>query len=128
MRTLAIIVKVRITTTSNFLENQSDREQNRFVFSYTVVISNEEKEAVQLMSRHWIIKDANSKQEEVIGEGVVGEQPIIQPGESYQYTSGAILDTEIGTMEGFYQMRYPDNTIKNATIPVFTLSVPRILH
>lgn len=119
---------IDINVKTHFLENQSDPDENRFVFSYTITIINNEKEAIQLLSRHWIIKDANSKLEEVIGEGVVGEQPHIPPGEVYEYTSGAILDTEIGTMEGFYEMRYPNNDIKKAKIPLFTLSIPRQLH
>lgn len=119
---IEIIVKTR------FLDNQSDPGEKRFVFSYTVTITNKEKEAVQLLSRHWIIRDANNKLEEVIGEGVVGEQPVIEPGGVYQYTSGAILDTEIGTMEGFYDLRYTNEEIRKAKIPLFTLSVPRTLH
>lgn len=119
-------IDIKIKT--RFLDNQSEPEENRFVFSYTITIENNENESVQLLSRHWIIRDANNKLEEVIGEGVVGEQPIIEPGEIYEYTSGAILDTEIGTMEGFYEMRYSDGEIRKATIPLFTLSVPRTLH
>jgi len=119
-------IDIKIKT--RFLDNQSEPEENRFVFSYTITIENNESEPVQLLSRHWIIRDANNKLEEVIGEGVVGEQPIIESGEIYEYTSGAILDTEIGTMEGFYEMKYSDGEIRKAIIPLFTLSVPRTLH
>ena len=119
---------INITISTRFLDNQSEPEENRFVFSYTITITNNERESVQLLSRHWIIKDANNKFEEVIGEGVIGEQPIIKSGETYEYTSGVILDTEIGTMEGFYDMRYPDQKIQKAKIPLFTLSIPRTLH
>jgi len=80
----------------------SSTQNNRFVFAYKITISNQSDETVQLLSRHWIIQDANLKVEEIYGEGVIGEQPIINPGESYSYTSGAILETEIGTMEGRY--------------------------
>ena len=119
---------INITISTRFLDNQSEPEENRFVFSYTITITNNERESVQLLSRHWIIKDANNKFEEVIGEGVIGEQPIIKSGETYEYTSGVILDTEIGTMEGFYDMSYPDQKIQKAKIPLFTLSIPRTLH
>jgi len=119
-------IDIKIKT--RFLDNQSEPEENRFVFSYTITIENNESEPVQLLSRHWIIRDANNKLEEVIGEGVVGEQPIIESGEIYEYTSSAILDTEIGTMEGFYEMKYSDGEIRKAIIPLFTLSVPRTLH
>lgn len=121
-------INIDINVKTRFLDNQSEFEENHFVFSYTITIKNNEKTAVQLLSRHWIIRDANNKLEEVIGEGVVGEQPIIEPGEIYEYTSGAILDTEIGTMEGFYEMRDSDEKIHKAKIPLFTLSVPRMLH
>ena len=119
---------IQIKIKTHFLDNQSEPKENRFVFSYTIAITNNEQEAVQLLSRHWVIRDANNKLEEVIGEGVVGEQPILKPSETYEYTSGVILDTEIGTMEGFYEMLYSDEKTRKAKIPCFTLSVPRMLH
>lgn len=120
--------KISIDVETRFLPEQSDPDKNHYVFAYTITISNYEDVAVQLLSRHWLIRDANNKMEEVIGEGVVGEQPVIEPQQSYQYSSGAILGTEVGTMEGFYQMQYPKAETKNVKIPQFTLSVPRIIH
>ncbi|MGH1541380.1 MAG: Co2+/Mg2+ efflux protein ApaG [Arenicella sp.] len=120
--------KILIEVQSKYLEKQSEPEENRFVFAYTITITNYEEEAIQLISRHWIIKDANNKLEEIVGEGVVGEQPVIEPQQRYQYSSGAILDTEVGTMEGYYQMRYKNDDMKKAKIPKFTLSVPRMIH
>ena len=96
--------KVNITAKTGFVEQQSDQENNRFVFAYTITIENVSDEAFQLVSRHWVIQDANRKIEEVYGEGVVGEQPVIKPGEKYSYSSGAVLETEMGTMEGRYFM------------------------
>jgi len=127
---------ITVSTATSFIENQSDIENNHFVFSYTITISNLSNQVVQLLSRHWIIKDANSKTEEIYGEGVIGEQPIISPGESYSYTSGAIIETEIGTMEGRYFLvaKNDHSNIENKksqfeiAIPKFTLSIPRTLH
>jgi len=127
---------ITVSTITNFVENQSDIENNQFVFSYKVTITNLSGQTVQLLSRHWIIKDANSKKEEIYGEGVIGEQPIISPGESYSYTSGAIIETEIGTMEGRYFLitksdhssNVSDATEFEISIPKFILAIPRTLH
>ena len=127
---------VRVTSETGFVPQQSEPESNRFVFFYTITIHNDSNQACQLLSRHWVIQDSNRKIEEVYGEGVIGEQPVIQAGESYQYTSGAVLETEIGTMEGRYFMACksdPSKVDKSAVefeiiVPRFTLSVPRTLH
>ena len=117
-----------ITVDANYIENQSDREENRFVLSYTITISNNGSIPVQLMSRHWVITDANARIQEVIGDGVVGQQPVISSGERFKYTSGAVLDTAVGVMEGKYHMVLENGQKFEANIPKFTLSVPRILH
>ena len=120
--------KATITTVSNFIEQQSNIESNRFVYSYKITIENTSKSAIQLLSRHWVIQDANQKIEEVYGDGVVGEQPVIQPGESYSYTSGAVLETDLGTMEGRYFMINKEKDTFEVPIPKFLLSVPRTIH
>lgn len=111
-----------------FLPEQSDEAENRYVFSYTVTITNVGSVTAQLISRHWIITDANSEVQEVRGLGVVGVQPLLRPSESFQYTSGSVLTTPVGTMRGAYQMVGEDGTQFEAPIPVFTLSMPRVLH
>jgi ApaG protein len=117
-----------ISAITGFVERQSDIENNRFVFAYTITIENISSIPFQLISRHWLILDANKKAEEVFGEGVVGEQPVIQPGDSFTYTSGAVLETEIGTMEGRYFLRDETGDEFSVVIPRFVLSVPRTLH
>ena len=128
---------VLVSSTTTYIEQQSDIKNNRFVFAYKITISNQSDQTVQLLSRHWIIQDANLKIEEIYGEGVIGEQPVIKPGESYSYTSGAILETEIGTMEGrYFLISKPKNSIEDnslntefeISIPKFTLTIPRTLH
>ena len=120
--------RATITTNSSFVKNQSDENNKRFVFSYTITIENISDKAFQLISRHWVIQDANRKIEEVYGEGVVGEQPIIASGEKYSYSSGAVLETEMGTMQGRYFMLSPNMDEFEVVIPKFVLSVPRTLH
>ena len=120
--------RATITTISSFVKNQSDENNKRFVFSYTITIENISDKAFQLISRHWVIQDANRKIEEVYGEGVVGEQPIIASGEKYSYSSGAVLETEMGTMQGRYFMLSPNMDEFEVVIPKFVLSVPRTLH
>ncbi len=120
--------RLEIQIATRFLDEESKPEQDRYVFAYTISIRNLGKLPAQLLSRHWIITDANGKTEEVRGDGVVGEQPRIEPGEEYTYTSGAVLQTAVGTMEGNYDMVGDDGTHFDATIPPFTLSVPRTLH
>lgn len=103
-------------------------EKQRFVFAYTITIQNLGNIAARLLTRHWIITDANGKTQEVRGEGVVGEQPYLMPGEGFQYTSGTLLETSFGSMQGSYQMLADDGTRYDAMIPSFTLSVPYTLH
>ena len=104
------------------------RRQNQYVFAYTITVTNTGAVAAQLISRHWIITDADHKVQEVRGLGVVGQQPLLKPGESFEYTSGTHLPTPVGTMRGTYQMVAEDGRTFDAPIPPFTLSVPRILH
>lgn len=111
-----------------FIPDQSDEAQNRYVFSYTITITNTGSVAAQLISRHWLINDANSEQQEVRGLGVVGVQPLLRPGEEFQYTSGCVLNTPVGTMHGSYQMVAEDGTQFETPIPQFTLTMPRVLH
>jgi ApaG protein len=119
---------IDIDVETAYLEEQSDPDNNRYVFSYTVTIRNEGTIPAKLLTRHWVITDANSKTQEVRGEGVVGEQPHLSPGEAFQYTSGTVLETPVGSMRGSYQMIDDDGEAFDADIPAFTLSVPRILH
>ena len=118
-------IEVKVVTRD--IPEQSDASQHRFVFAYTITITNNDAHSAQLLSRYWLITDANGKKTEVKGAGVVGEQPTIEPGESYTYTSGCILETEVGTMEGFYDFKTDTNSIQ-VPIPVFRLAVPNILH
>ncbi len=111
-----------------FLAEQSDPAKNQFVFAYTITITNTGDVPAQLVSRHWIITDAEHKVQEVRGLGVVGQQPVLKPGESFEYTSGASIQTAVGTMRGTYQMLAEDGQAFDAPIPLFTLSVPRTLH
>ena len=120
--------KIIVKVDPFYIEDQSAPDENRYVFAYTVNIQNTGTVAAKLMTRHWIITDANGKIQEVRGQGVVGEQPYLRPGEGFQYTSGAVLDTAVGTMRGFYQMVGEDGNQFSAEIPIFTLSVPRTLH
>ena len=120
--------RLNITTQVNYLAEQSDEAENRFVFSYTITLTNTGEIPVQLISRHWIITDANNDVQEVRGQGVVGEQPILKPRQSFEYTSGTVISTQVGTMSGSYQMVAEDGTRFNAPISSFVLSVPRVLH
>lgn len=119
-----ITVNVRIT----FIPDQSDVENGRFVFAYTITITNTGSVAAQLISRHWIITDAENHVQEVRGLGVVGEQPFLKPNESFEYTSGTAIATPVGTMKGSYQMVAEDGVNFDAPIPEFALSIPRVLH
>jgi ApaG protein len=119
---------VTVATKAAFLADQSDPAKGEYVFSYTITITNSGHVPVQLVSRHWIITDADHKVQEVKGMGVIGQQPRLEPGESFEYTSGASIPTSVGTMRGTYQMRTEDGHTFDAPIPSFTLSVPRTLH
>lgn len=111
-----------------YIEQQSDAAASRFVFAYTITIHNRSEQTVKLLRRYWSITDANGKHSEVYGDGVIGEQPELAPGSSYSYTSGAVLETPVGTMQGHYEMRSQAGTEFNAPIPLFRLAVPRILN
>lgn len=117
-----------VTVETTFLADQSDIAQNRYVFSYTVTVTNIGNVAAQLISRHWIVTDASDEKQEVRGLGVVGEQPLLKPGEHFRYTSGTVIPTPVGTMHGSYQMTAEDGTQFEAPVPEFTLAMPRILH
>jgi ApaG protein len=120
--------RIQVAVQVRFLADQSDEADDRFVFAYTITVTNEGEHAVQLLSRHWIITDANAHIQEVKGKGVVGEQPIIKPGQSFEYTSGTVLATQVGTMTGSYKMQVLDGGEFTVAIPQFVLSVPRVLH
>jgi ApaG protein len=117
-----------IDVDTRYLDEQSEPEQDRYVFAYTIHIRNSGTVPARLLGRHWVITDANGNVREVSGEGVVGEQPWLQPGEDFTYTSGAVLETQLGTMQGRYDMIADDGTRFDAPIPAFTLSIPRTLH
>ena len=119
---------VAVSAATQYLADQSDEPAGRYVFAYTITIRNAGAVSAQLISRHWIITDAQGLVQEVRGMGVVGAQPTLQPGEQFEYTSGASIATPVGTMRGTYQMLASDGTRFEATIPQFTLSVPRVLH
>ena len=120
--------KIKVDALVKHLVEQSDEADNRYVFSYTITVTNHGESTVQLLSRHWIITDSNNQVQEVRGQGVVGEQPVIKPGQSFAYTSGSVLATPVGTMTGSYQMVDEDGTKFDAPIAQFVLSVPRVLH
>jgi ApaG protein len=119
---------IRVDVVTRYLPEQSDPESDRYVFSYAITITNVGSIAAQLISRHWVITDADGKVQEVRGLGVVGNQPLLQPGEKFDYASGSALETPVGTMKGTYQMVAEDGTQFDATIPEFVLSMPRVLH
>jgi ApaG protein len=120
--------RIEVNAATQYLADQSDEAAGRYVFAYTITLRNSGSVAAQLISRHWVITDAQGLVQEVRGLGVVGEQPLLEPGQSYEYTSGTAIATAVGTMKGAYQMVATDGTRFEATIPEFTLSVPRVLH
>ena len=120
--------EISVTSRTAFIPDQSDLESGRYVFAYTITITNTGSVPAQLVSRHWIITDSNNQVQEVRGLGVVGEQPTLRPNESFQYTSGTAIATPVGTMRGSYQMVAQDGVQFDAPIPEFTLSMPRVLH
>jgi ApaG protein len=119
---------IQVEVRTAYIDKQSEPDENRFVFAYTVTITNDGSVPAKLLTRHWVITDGNEKVQEVRGEGVVGEQPYLSPGMSFEYTSGAVLETPFGTMQGSYQMLADDGTTFDAEIPAFLLSTPRQLH
>jgi ApaG protein len=120
--------KIRISAETQYMNEQSFPEQERYVFVYTMTITNTGNMAATLLRRHWLITDANCNVQEVRGDGVIGEQPHLKPGESFEYTSAAILETPVGCMEGKYEMLAEDGIDFVASIPIFKLSTPNALH
>ncbi len=119
---------IEVSVTTQYIEDQSEPENDQYVFSYTVTIQNKGQQAARLESRHWVITDANGQTQEVRGEGVVGEKPYLEKDAIYQYTSGTIIETPVGSMHGSYQMIDENGEKFDAPIPVFTLAKPNILH
>ena len=119
---------IKVNVKTRYIAEQSSPEDERFVFSYNVTLYNAGSAAAKLMTRHWIITDANGNVQEIHGEGVVGEKPYLRPGESFEYTSGTVLETPVGSMQGSYQMVTDDGRPFDAEIPAFTLALPNTLH
>ena len=119
---------IRIHVATNYIDDQSEPDADRYVFAYTITISNNGEMPATLISRHWVITDANGKVQEVNGDGVVGEQPYLQPGERFRYSSGAVLETPVGAMQGLYRMVTDTGSSFDAPIEPFTLAVPGLLH
>jgi ApaG protein len=119
---------IKVDVSTSYIEDQSSPGDSRFVFSYTITIRNEGSVPARLLTRHWIITDSNGKVQEVVGDGVVGEQPHLQPGEGFRYSSGAILETPVGAMQGKYRMLADDGEHFDATIAPFRLAMPGLLH
>ncbi len=120
--------RICVEVSTNYVDDQSKPDKDRYVFSYTITIRNDGKVAARLMTRHWIITDANGKVQEVRGEGVVGEQPYLLPGQGFRYQSAAVLETPVGAMQGSYQMVADDGARFEAPIAAFTLAMPGLLH
>lgn len=119
---------IDVDVATSYIDEQSEPDSGRYVFAYTITISNSGDVAAQLISRHWIITDANGKVQEVNGDGVVGEQPHLNPGEEFRYSSGAVLETPVGAMQGLYRMEADDGIAFDAPIAPFTLAVPGLLN
>ena len=120
--------EISIDVATDYVDEQSDPNTDRYVFAYTITIANRGVTAARLMRRHWIITDGNGKVQEVSGDGVVGEQPHLNPGEQFRYSSGAVLETPVGSMQGRYIMKAENGTDFDAPIPAFTLAVPGLLN
>ena len=120
--------QIEISVKTNYIEEESSPEQGHYVFSYTITIMNTGEEPAKLISRHWIITDADGRIQEVRGKGVVGDQPHLKPGDSYTYTSGTMMETAVGFMQGSYQMVADDDHKFDAVISAFRLAVPGVLH
>ena len=119
---------IKVNVDTQFMVNESDPGAEQYMFAYTITIQNEGQVAAKLLSRHWLITDSNGKVQEVRGEGVVGEQPYLKPGDAFRYTSGAVLETPVGTMQGSYQMIADDGKAFDTPIAPFTLAVPGLLN
>ncbi len=120
--------KISVEVETDFLNDQSEPRQDRFVFSYTITIRNDGDVPARLMTRHWVITDANGKVQEVRGDGVVGEQPYLKPGQGVRYSRGAVIDTPVGSMQGSYQMIADDGVRFDAPISPFRLAMPGVLN
>jgi len=120
--------EIGIEVMTDYVSDQSEPASDRYVFAYTITITNNGNLPARLISRHWIITDANGKVQEVSGDGVVGEQPYLNPGEEFRYSSGAVLETPVGAMQGLYRMEADNGVNFDAPIPPFTLAVPGVLH
>lgn len=120
--------KIRVDVSTSYVDDQSKPDESRYVFSYTITIHNEGTLPAKLLTRHWVITDANGKVQEVRGEGVVGEQPHLQPGQGFRYSSGAVIETPVGAMQGSYQMVADDGARFDAQIAPFRLAKPGLLH
>jgi ApaG protein len=128
METAEVAHRIRVDVKTSYVEDQSNPSDGRFVFAYTITIRNEGRVPARLLTRHWIITDANGKVQEVTGEGVVGEQPYLKPGQGFRYSSGAILETPVGAMQGSYRMLADDGEHFDAPIAPFLLAMPGMLH
>src|SRR5271167_141745 len=120
--------RIHVEVETTYVEEQSNPGDKRYVFSYTITIRNEGQIPARLLTRHWVITDANGRVQEVRGDGVVGEQPYLKPGQGFRYSSGAVLETPVGAMQGSYQMVADDGATFDATIPAFRLAKPGMLH
>jgi ApaG protein len=120
--------EIAIQVVTDYVDDQSEPSSDRYVFAYTITITNNGDVPARLISRHWIITDANGKVQEVSGDGVVGEQPHLNPGEEFRYSSGAVLETPVGAMQGLYRMEADNGVNFDAPIAPFTLAVPGVLH
>lgn len=120
--------KISIEVETSYLDDQSEPREQRYVFTYTITIRNEGEVPAKLLTRHWVITDANGRVQEHRGDGVVGEQPYLKPGQGFRYSSGAVLETPVGTMQGSYQMIADDGATFDAPIPAFRLAMPGMLH
>ena len=119
---------IQVNVQTRYIEDQSNPEKNYYIFAYTITIVNQGQQPAKLLTRHWVITDSNHKVQEVRGDGVIGEQPVLKPGEQFVYTSGTMLETSVGTMKGSYQMEADDGFQFDATVEEFVLSPPRVLH
>ncbi|WP_111980297.1 Co2+/Mg2+ efflux protein ApaG [Algibacillus agarilyticus] len=119
---------VEVKTTSRYILDQSDPDADRFVFAYTITITNKGAKAAKLLNRYWLITDSDGKTNEVSGSGVIGQQPNLAPGESFEYTSGSLVETPVATMQGYYEMLAEDGQEFKANIDVFRLAIPNILN
>ena len=120
--------RIRVEVETSYLDEQSDPHEHRYVFAYTITIRNDGPTPARLLTRHWVITDANGKVQEVRGDGVGGEQPYLEPGQGFRYSSGAVIETPVGAMQGSYQMVSDDGLASDAPIPPFRLAIPGVLH